>query len=251
MKEFIAKIIKNDNKPIFLPLEFETEREAIDTVKDYVIGIFSNKSGEHEGGFLEKNEIVDISIVEVSDAGRLPLERWWEDANRSELIFKATKRYKNKFFSFKRLKVKITKQHLRDSPVAVSFTVMNRGKKDYKLSPKIVLKCLSIPLVPKFPYGKKRNYSFLLNNSDNSLPSHTTKKFKAIGEYCDTCYFSNFIHYKFYSNKESSYNIYFLKEGDKPVSSIEFYVKRFLYRFFGVGLMYKFKQNEEGTTGRE
>lgn len=139
-----------------------------------------------------------------------------------------------------RIKFEITKQDFHDSPLSVFFTATNMGDHRNSLDKKVVLKWLNIPLSAMFPCGKNHKHILTLDGADNSLDPHKTKKFKATmkGD-MPQLYFSNFRQYRFAPNRGMYTYLYFITPHGKNVSFLQFYFKKFLYRFFKIGLIYK------------
>lgn len=143
-----------------------------------------------------------------------------------------------------RIKIEINKQNLTDSPYNISFSAINMGGSRNSLNGNVILQCLTIPFNPAIPCGEKHRHIFYIDGSDNSLEPHKSKSFKAAikGE-IPQLYFSNFRQYKFTPNRGMYTHLYFIGATDKNVSFWKFYFKRFLYRFFKVGLVYKPEEN--------
>ena len=143
----------------------------------------------------------------------------------------------------KRNKIKIIKQNLIEFPYSIDFEAENMGNAINSLGGKILLDCLIMPIskIKKTKLcGEKCKHTFYLNNNDTSLEYHSPKKFTAIAEKeMQQLYYSNFRRYKFYSTNRINTHLYFIGATNKNVSFWEFYFKKFLYRFFKIGLVYK------------
>ena len=139
-----------------------------------------------------------------------------------------------------RIKFKITRQDFTANPPCLFFTATNMGNYRNSLDERVVLNWLNIPLSKTFPCGKRHKDILIIDNKNKSLDPHKTKDFKAtIKGDMPQLYFSNFRRYRFTPNRGMYTYFYFIKSHEKSVSFLEFYIKRFLYRFFKIGLIYK------------
>ena len=138
-----------------------------------------------------------------------------------------------------RNKIKMLNQKLTEIPYSIAFIAENIGNVDNSLGSKVLLDCLLIPFSSELKktklHGKKCKHIFYLNDNDTLLKYHSPKQFTATSETeMPRLFFSNFRKYKFYSTDRMNTCLYFTDITDKNVSFIEFYFKRFLYRFFKI-----------------
>lgn len=140
-----------------------------------------------------------------------------------------------------RIKFEITKQDFtNDSPPSLFFTATNMGDHRNSLDKRVILKWLNIPLSETFPCGNNHKDILTIDRSDNYLDPHETKRFKAtIKGDMSQLYFSNFMQYRFTPNRGMYTYLRFITPHGKNVSFLRFYFKKFLYRFFKIGLVYK------------
>ena len=143
---------------------------------------------------------------------------------------------------FQRGKIKALKQKLTELPYHIKFIADNTGRPINLLGSKVVLSCLIIPFEIKKTKltGENCKQIFYIKDDDTSLKYHSPKEFAAIAESgVKQLYFSNFRKYKFYFSYGMNTCLYFIDATNRNVSFGEFYFKRFLYRVFKIGLVYK------------